>query len=99
MRACAVRGGVVGITGVGMFLGHNDHRTETFADHVDYAVQLIGEDHVGIALDYVFDHSELEAYVKSAPELFPTDFGEARMNLIRSEEQTSELPSQTRTSY
>src|SRR3546814_1844183 len=90
MRACAVRGGVVGITGVGMFLGHNDHRTETFADHVDYAVQLIGEDHVGIALDYVFDHSELEDYVKSAPDLFPTDFGEARMTLIepgRSEER------------
>src|SRR3546814_17511875 len=65
-----------------MFLGHNDHRTETFADHVDYAVQLIGEDHVGIALDYVFDHSELEDYVQSAPDLFPTDFGEARMNLI-----------------
>src|SRR3546814_7429810 len=30
----------------------------------------------------LFRSSELEDYVKSAPDLFPTDFGEARMNLI-----------------
>lgn len=33
MRACADRGGVIGINGIGPFLGDNDVRAETFAAH------------------------------------------------------------------
>ncbi len=82
MLACAARGGVIGINGVGMFLGDNDHSTQRFADHVEYALNLVGDDHVGIALDYVFDPSELDDYVRSNPNLFPADFARSRINLI-----------------
>lgn len=76
MRMCAAKGGVVNINGVGMFLGVDaqgraDNSTETIVRHVDYAVQIIGPEHVGLGLDYVFDLSELEEYVQKYPEKFP----------------------------
>src|SRR5207244_1237923 len=45
MRACAKTGGVVGLNGIGIFLGDNDISTETFVRHLDYVVQLIGPQH------------------------------------------------------
>lgn len=76
MIACARSGGVVNINGVGMFLGkgangQGDNSTETLLRHIDYAVQLIGPQHVGLGLDYVFDVCELEEFVQKNPEKFP----------------------------
>jgi membrane dipeptidase len=78
MRACASTGGVVNINGVGIFLGKDargcaDNSTETLIRHIDYAAQLIGPQHVGLGLDYVFDISELEDYLKKHPEKFPEE--------------------------
>lgn len=53
LQACAATGGVVGINGVGIFLGENDASTEAVVRAVDYAVDLIGAEHVGVGLDYV----------------------------------------------
>lgn len=75
MRACAATGGVVGITGVGVFLGENDIRTETLVRAVDYAVGLVGPEHVGIGLDYVFDQDELNAYLEQHRDTFPPGSG------------------------
>lgn len=71
--ACARKGGVVGINGVGMFLGDNDTRSATIARNVDYVAKLAGVDHVGIGLDYVFDRSELDQYMRENPEVFGDD--------------------------
>ncbi|SRR5579871_335203 len=76
MRQCARGGGVININGVGMFLGDGsdglgDNSTETVVRHIDYAVQLVGAQHVGLGLDYVFDISELEELVRENPETFP----------------------------
>ena len=54
-RACAATGGVVGVNGIGLFLGEDDIRTPTLADHVEYLLDLVGPDHVGIGLDYFFE--------------------------------------------
>jgi len=75
MRACAATGGVVGINGVGIFLGENDISTETVVRHVDYAVSLIGIDHVGFGFDYVFDMNELIEYLKTQRHTFPAGKG------------------------
>lgn len=74
MRACAATGGVIGINGVGIFLGDNDASTEALVRAVDYAVQLVGPQHVGLGLDYVFDRAELRSFV-AAQETFPAGFG------------------------
>jgi membrane dipeptidase len=75
MRACAATGGVVNLNGIGIFLGENDNSTGTLLRHIDYAVQLIGADHVGLGLDYVFDPKELDDYVKARPDIFPSAKG------------------------
>lgn len=75
IRACAATDGVVGITGIGAFLGRNDARTETVVRHIDYVVQFVGARHVGFGTDYVFDRAELEAFVADHPEVFPPDSG------------------------
>ena len=54
-RACAATGGVVGVNGIGAFLGNDDISTSTLADHVDYLLDLLGAEHVGIGLDYFFE--------------------------------------------
>ena len=73
--ACAATGGVVGINGIGNFLGSNDNSNETFVRHLDHAVELVGPRHVAIGLDYVFDRAELDEYVARMRGTFPADFG------------------------
>lgn len=75
MRACARKGGVIGINGVGPFLGSNDGMVELFLKHVRHAADLVGPEHVGISLDYMFDGSELDGFMRGNPHLFPADLG------------------------
>ena len=75
IRACAATGGVVGINGIGSFLGKNDNSSETFARHVDHVAQLVGAQHVALGLDYVFDTQELDDYVAKMAHTFPAELG------------------------
>jgi membrane dipeptidase len=71
IRACAKTGGVIGVTGLGIFLGDDDTRTETFVRHVDYVVNLVGPEHVGIALDCHYDEEEIFNLVSQNPQIWP----------------------------
>jgi membrane dipeptidase len=77
MCACAATGGVVGINGLGIFLGDNDASTEALVRAVDYAVSVVGAEHVGLGLDYVFDQEELRTELEQHPDVFPADGGYA----------------------
>jgi membrane dipeptidase len=49
-------------------------------------VDLIGADHVGLGLDYVFDSRELVEFVRLDPSLFPPDLNvEAGMPMVQPE--------------
>lgn len=71
MRACAETGGVVGINGLDQFLGPNGSGVEAVVRHIDYTIQLIGVDHVGIGLDYVFDMQELDDFIENMHAKYP----------------------------
>jgi membrane dipeptidase len=73
--ACAARGGVIGINGVGIFLGANDARPERLAQHIDHVVQLVGVAHVGLGTDYVFGLEALADELAAAKSSFPAGFG------------------------
>jgi membrane dipeptidase len=73
-RACAATGGVVGITGVGIFLGPNTPTIEAILAHIDYAVELVGIDHVGLGSDYPFDADDFARELAENPHLFPDDY-------------------------
>jgi membrane dipeptidase len=75
MLACAASGGVIGLNGIGSFLGANDASIATWLTHLDYAVGVVGPDHVSIALDYCFDRQELIDYVRTMKATFPSEMG------------------------
>jgi membrane dipeptidase len=58
IRACAARDGVIGITGIGAFLGDVEAKPETVFRHLDYVATLVGPRHVGLGLDYVRNIAE-----------------------------------------
>jgi membrane dipeptidase len=57
MRACARTGGVIGINGIGLFLGDPAGSTEAMARHVAHAAEVAGPAHVGLGLDYDWDRA------------------------------------------
>ena len=69
--ACANTGGVIGINGIGDFLGGTS--TELIVQNIEYVMNLVGPEHVGIGLDYVVDKQELIEYVEGHPDVFPLD--------------------------
>ena len=75
IEACAATDGVVGINGVGIFLGANDISSDAYVRHIDHVVQLVGPSHVCIALDYVFDLGELNDYMITMKDTFPSGLG------------------------
>jgi membrane dipeptidase len=72
ISACAKTGGVVGVSGIGPYLGAHRNLTQELLRQLFYVIDLVGPAHVGLGLDYVFDQEELHAYVRSDPALFPT---------------------------
>lgn len=53
LKALAQRGGVVGINAIKHILGveKEEDRIAKMCDHIDYAVKLVGADHVGFGFD------------------------------------------------
>jgi membrane dipeptidase len=75
IRACAARGGVVGVNGIGIFLGGNDASAANVARHILHMLDLVGSEHVGLGLDYIFDTSDLAAEIAAHPDKFPPHLG------------------------
>lgn len=61
--ACAAQGGVIGLTGLGIFLGDLSASAETYVRQIDYLAERIGTSHIGIGLD-----TELYPEHKDLPE-------------------------------
>jgi len=71
LRACARKGGVIGLSGVGPYLGAQGNLVPHLLRQLRYVIDLVGPEHVGLGLDYVFDRAELDEYVRLNPTLFP----------------------------
>jgi membrane dipeptidase len=53
IKAAAATGGLVGVVGYPAFVSTSSRPSlDQFIDHIDYNVQLVGIDHVGIGMDY-----------------------------------------------
>ena len=49
--ACAAQGGVIGLTGLGIFMGDPDASVGAFIRQIDYLAERVGTDHIGLGLD------------------------------------------------
>lgn len=82
IKACAETGGVVGISGVGLFLSdqRNNISPGIIARHIDYVAQLVGPQHVGFGLDFVGYPTSLQiemgnAIFKASADTYPVRGG------------------------
>ena len=63
IKACAAKGGVMGITGMRMFVSAKEPTgIAQLVDHIDHVVNLVGIDHVGIGSD-----SDMHGYDAMSP--------------------------------
>jgi membrane dipeptidase len=69
--ACAKTGGVIGVNGIGVFLGPNDASTELLLKQIDYIANRVGVEHVGIGLDWVYDMESLMTEVRKLGSTYP----------------------------
>jgi membrane dipeptidase len=77
IRACATTGGVIGLNGIGLFLGDQEARTESIFRRIDYVVQLVGIEHAGIGLDYPFPVAgvDIDGLLRTKPGVWPASAG------------------------
>jgi len=73
-RAVADTGRVIGITGVGIFLGPNTPTLEAMVRHIEYAVGVVGVAHVGVSTDFSFDWQTFRDTVAASPELYDDSY-------------------------
>lgn len=92
IKACSQRGGVIGINGIGLFLG-DDTSTKNIVRNIDYVVQLVGIDHVGVGLDFVVDQQEIIDFMAAHPDSYPSAHHDTLLNYAQPE-QWQEIPNQ-----
>ena len=72
LKACAATGGVIGLNGMGIFLGDNDIGVDTMLRHVRYVSDLVGTAHIGIGFDYSPDIDvDIGVILRSRPDYWP----------------------------
>jgi membrane dipeptidase len=72
IRACAATGGVIGLNGMGIFLGDNDIGVDTMLRHVRYVSDLVGSEHIGIGFDYSPKVDvDIGVILRSRPDFWP----------------------------
>ncbi len=74
IQACARTGGIIGLNGVGFFLGDNDASATRLADHVDHMAQLIGARHLALGLDWVYFMDTMLALYHAMPDKYPEGY-------------------------
>jgi membrane dipeptidase len=58
LKACAASGGVIGVVGFAKVLGNDkDVRAKHMVQHIEYLIDLVGAEHVGLGIDYVYDQN------------------------------------------
>ena len=73
-RECAATGGVIGVPGIGIFLGENTATLDAYVAMIDYGVELVGWEHIGLGSDYSFDADDLVVDISESPDLFPEEY-------------------------
>ena len=76
IKACAATGGLIGINGVGAFVGDVNAPTEDIFRCLDYTVELVGPEYVGLGFDYVHDLDLAINAPRMAPLAWPAYKGE-----------------------
>lgn len=92
IKACAATGGVIGISGLGYHLGDLSAQSATIFRQIDYTVNLVGPEHVGLGMDFVTNLPKFRGMVAANPGLWPDENGlTMRESEVAQPEQVHEL--------
>jgi membrane dipeptidase len=75
IRACAATGGVIGINGIGLFLGAREPTAAHVVRALDYVAQLVGPEHAALGLDHLFQRGELQEPGRADAGMWPPEWG------------------------
>ena len=87
-KACAATGGLIGVVGLGIFMGEDDASTAMLLRQIDHYAALVGTEHVGLGLDYCYD---VEAMQEIMTRVAPASGNYDNMNGFFQPEQLPEL--------
>ena len=74
------------MTGLSRFLGEEGATPKRLVDHIDHFANLVGPQHVGLGLDYVYDLETFETFVARMPDKYPPESGYLEMRQLEPEE-------------
>jgi membrane dipeptidase len=91
--ACAKTGGVIGALGMGVFVSAEGATVATIFHHIDYIVNLVGDQHVGLGFDHVADPQGLADWTLRHEIMWPPNRGQpgAGLSNFFQPEQIEEL--------
>lgn len=87
-KACAETGGMIGVVGLGIFMGEDGASTGKLLRQIDHYANLVGTEHIGLGLDYVYD---IEAMQKIMMSVAPASGNYKNMNSFFQPEQLPDL--------
>lgn len=71
IKACAATGGVIGMNGMGIYIEENNASNEAIFRHMDYVCELVGWQHVGLGLDFVYFADGFYNLIRAKPDMYP----------------------------
>ncbi len=72
IKACAAKGGVIGLNGLAIFLGDNDSSSATLLRHLLRLIDIAGPAHAGLGFDYTPDMTvDIGAILRARPDYWP----------------------------
>jgi len=87
IRACARRGGYIGLSGVGMFLGVNGPDIpRTMARHAAHVAAIAGADRIGLGLDFMFLEGSDYGFYHAARHRWPRGYPPPPWHFIQPEQ-------------
>ena len=87
IKACAARGGYIGINGVGMFVGVPGPRLpEAMAEHAAYIAEIAGADRVGLGLDFMFLENSDYGFFHAAKGRWPRGYPDPPWDFLQPEQ-------------
>ena len=87
IKACAARGGYIGVNGVGMFLGVEGPRLpEAMAAHAAHIAGLVGADRVGLGLDFMYLEGSDYGFFHAARGRWPRGYPDPPWDFLQAEQ-------------
>ncbi len=87
IKACAARGGWIGVNGVGFFLAEGAcDIPEAMSRHLAHMADLVGPEHLGLGLDFMYLEGSDYGFYRRAPERWPRGYPPPPWDFVQPED-------------